>query len=175
MTAISRTPSNPNFLSKAGFKFIVARAPDLNFFIQKINLPSIAIQPTQHPNPLVKIPYSGEHMDYDPLTVTFKVDENMNNWIAMYAWMKGLGFPNNFQEYNALIQNGKKSGQGVESDLKLFILTSHLNPQIEVTFRDAFPISLTGLEFDSTAADVDYLESSVSFGYTSYAINLGPL
>lgn len=175
MTAIDRTPSNPNFLSRAGFKFIVQRAPHLNFFVQKINLPTISIERAIQPNPFVSIHHSGDHIQYDPLTVTFRVDENMNNWLAMYNWMKGLGFPEHFGQYGELAAQDKMAGGNIKSDVKLFILTSHRNAQIEINFRDAQPFMLSGIDFDSTLDNVDYFEASVSFSYTLYEINTGPL
>ena len=174
MSALNKTPLNPNFLSRAGFKLVLERAPDLNFFVQNVNIPGLSITPTVHPNPFVHIPISGEHIDYDPLSITFKVDENMINWLSMHYWLRGLGFPDSFKEYLKLYQMNHDLGKGIRSDIKLFILTSHRNPKLEVTFRDAFPIHLSGLEFDSTLSDVDYFESTVSFKYTSYDFFLGP-
>ena len=171
MTAVDKTPTNPNFLSRGSFKFTLQRAPDLNFFIQKVNLPGISINPVQQPNPFVSIPHSGEHIEYEVLSVTFKVDEDMKNWIAMYNWMIGLGFPDNFGQYNTLKGQEKITQKALESDLSLFVLSSHRNPIFEVIFRNAFPISLSELEFDSTSADVEYHEATVSFKYLSYAIN----
>lgn len=127
------------------------------------------------PNPFTNIPHSGDHIDYDPLSVTFKVDENMNNWLAMHNWIKGLGFPNEFGEYAELAAGDRMTGMGIKSDLKLFILTSHRNAQREITFKHAHPFSLSGLEFDSTAPSVEYLESTVSFKYVSYDISTGSL
>lgn len=176
MSALNNSPANPNFLSQAGFKFLVQRAPDLNFTVQKVNIPGISISPVSQPNPFVQIPHSGEHVEYEPLSVTFKVDENMVNWIAMHNWMRGLGFPNNFDEYKTLKTSSVLGGgKGIESDLKLFILTSHRNVNFEITFRNAFPINLSGLDFDSTLSDIDYIESTVSFEYVSYAIETTPL
>lgn len=174
MTALNSSPLNPNFLSRSGFKFIVTRAPDLNFYVQKINVPAVSIVPTIQPNPFVDIPHSGDHIEYDVLSVTFKVDEDMLNWYSMWTWLHGLGFPNRHNEYEELKSGSKLDGLGIESDLKLFILTSHRNPKVEITFKDAFPIDLAGLDFDSTSSDVDYVESTVSFKYRSYDLFFGP-
>jgi hypothetical protein len=50
------------------------------------------------------------------------------------------------------------------------LLTSYKNPNYEVIFENAFPVSLSGLDFLTTAEDVDYLEAEVVFKYVKYDI-----
>ena len=56
----------------------------------------------------------------------------------------------------------------VFSDATLNILTSKNNANIEVRFSDVFPSSLSGLQYDQQATDVDYLTATVSFKYKIY-------
>lgn len=175
MSALDKSPLNPNFLPSGGFKVLIDRAPDLDFFAQRVNIPSLSIAPLGQPTPFVSIPHSGEHIEYDPLSITFKVDEDMKNWLSMHNWIKGLGFPNEYREYRELKTSAMFGRNGIESDIKVFILTSHRNANFEITFRNAFPIHLSGIEFNSTLNDVEYLESTVSFQYVSYAIETKPL
>jgi hypothetical protein len=74
MTAIDNTPANRNFLSPLNFKFQIKKAPHVNFFIQKVNIPSVAIPSPQPNNPFVKTPIPGEHVNFGDLTITFKVE-----------------------------------------------------------------------------------------------------
>jgi len=48
------------------------------------------------------------------------------------------------------------------------ILTSKNNANLEVRFRDLYPISLSGLDFNQQATDVNYLTASVTFEYKIY-------
>jgi len=57
---------------------------------------------------------------------------------------------------------------GLYSDATLFILTSKNNSNIEVRFRDIYPISLSGLDYNQQATDVNYLTASVTFQYKLY-------
>jgi len=171
MSSLNDTPSNPNFLSPLNFTFKIRRAPNLNFFLQEAKIPGIAIQPTMVSNPFVRVPYSGEHVDYDPLVISYKVDENLQNYLEIYNWLIGLGKPDSFDEYTALNGESPLLGGGIKSDLDLIILTSAKNPNYSITYVDAFPISLDGLNFDTTRTDVEYLSTTVTFKYTSYKIN----
>jgi hypothetical protein len=56
------------------------------------------------------------------------------------------------------------------SDITVTILSNKNNPIIEVRFEDAFPTSLTSLDFTQTATDVEYLTASADFSYKLYEI-----
>ena len=170
MSAIDGTPVNKNFLSPLNFKFQIKRAPHINFFIQKVNLPSINVPEYQSPNPMVQIPYPGEHLTYGELTITFAVDEDLKNYMEIHNWLVGLGKPKSFQQYSDLNAGNPLLGNGIRSDISLVILNSSKNPNYEATFRDAFPISLSQLEFDTTENDVSYLKATAEFRYILYTI-----
>jgi hypothetical protein len=73
MSALDNIPSNKNFLSPLNFKFTLKRAPHINFFLQKINLPQVSINPTpEYSNPLINIPLPGEFVTFSPLSISFK-------------------------------------------------------------------------------------------------------
>jgi hypothetical protein len=89
-----------------------------------------------------------------------------------------MGFPDNFDQYKDLVDGDPKigrnkripSGSGVFSDATLMILTSSKNPNLEITFVDLFPISLSQLVFDTTNSDVQYLDAVANFRYRKYNI-----
>ena len=56
------------------------------------------------------------------------------------------------------------------SDATLTILSNKNNPLIEVRFSDLFPVSLSALNYDNAATDVDYLTAQISFRYKLYEI-----
>ena len=51
MSAINNTPENKNFLSPLNFRFQIKKAPNVNFFIQKVNIPQIELPQVDTPNP----------------------------------------------------------------------------------------------------------------------------
>jgi hypothetical protein len=170
MTAIDDTPINKNFLSPLNFRFQIKKAPYLNFFIQKVNIPSLSIQDVPVSNPFVKIPYSGDHIDYGSFNVTFKIDEDFKNYFEIHNWLRGLGFPESFKEYNDLAEGNKLEGNGLESDISLIILNSKRMANYEVTFRDCFPISLSEVDFDTTDSNVNFVQATCEFKYTLFSI-----
>ena len=171
MTALDFTPTNKNFLSPLGFKFLVKKLPNVNFFVQKANIPGIAIasQPIQ-PTPFTKIPYAGDHIEYNEFQLVFRVDEDLQNYMEIHNWIKGLGFPENLGAYAALANQKPETGMGLKSDASLIITTNGKSPNYECIFEDAFPVNLSDLNFDTTDETVDYIEATATFYYTLYKI-----
>lgn len=169
MSVVSNRPENMNFLSPLNFKFQIKRTPSLNFFVQKVNIPGLTLPNIDENNPLIRIPYPGDHLLFDELIVSFKVDENLENYMEIHNWLRSLGKPS-FDEYKNLKTKLTYTGESLYSDISLTILTSHKNPNYEVLFNNAYPISLSGIEFSTTAEDVTYLEATATFKYVLYNI-----
>lgn len=168
-------PLNQNLLGKHGFEFSVFKLPNTNFFVQTCNIPGLSIDPVMIGSPLVTLPYSGDHIDYEELTITFKLDEDMGAYNDLHRWMRGLGFPQNTDEYDDLADTAgtrlsRNPGVGIFSDASLIILDAKKQPNYEVTFIDAFPISLSSLQLGYNVTDVEYLTVSASFRYTNFNI-----
>ena len=163
------TQTMPNFLSPLNFKFQLKRAPNLNFFVHKVNIPGLSIPKIDTPNPLVSIPYAGDHLQYDELELTFKVDENLQNYLEIHNWVRALGKPE-FEEYANLARNAIYTGEGLRSDIVLTVLTSQKNPNYEFVFKDAFPINISSAVFETTNENVDYIEASATFAYIKFDI-----
>ena len=170
MSAIDNTPVNKNFLSPLGFKFLIKKAPYVNFFAQQVNIPSITLQSPEPNNPFVRTPIPGEHLTFGELKVTFKVDEDLKNYLEVQNWIKGLGKPENFAQYDALEEQPKWTGDGIYSDISVVILSSTKMANFEATFVDAFPIFLSDLLFNTVDENVNYISASATFKYTYYTI-----
>lgn len=170
MSATANQPTNKNFLSPLGFVFQIKKAPNLNFFTQSVSIPSFTLGTVDVENPFVKIPFPGDKINFSALDVTFKVDENLANYREIYNWIVAIGYPDEFLQRQAIEEAGDMSGSGVYSDLSLIITTSNMKPNYEVTFYDAYPYSLTELQFDSTLTDVTYLTCTASFQYRAFKL-----
>lgn len=170
MTAIDNTPENKNFLSPLNFRFQIKKAPHVNFFIQKVNIPSMRLVQADTSNPFVRTPYPGEHIDFGNLNISFKVDEDLKNYLEIYNWITGLGFPEKYEQYKTLAEKPNYTGESIYSDISIILLASTKMPNYEFTFVDAFPISLSDLNFSTTDQSVNFLNADVTFKYTHFTI-----
>ena len=174
-----RQIQNRNFLSPLGYKFVLNRAPKVAFFANSANIPGIELGTTEQPNYLRKIPVPGDMMQFEDLTLRFMVDEDLENYMEVQNWMRGLGFPESLSEiYN--LQNQKdikkyypdvfRSEMNIYSDGTLYVLTNTEVNNFKVKFKGLFPYSLTTIQFDSTPEDIRYVTAEVKFKYMMYNI-----
>ena len=190
INSLSRQPTKLDYASPTQFKFSILKLPKVEYFCTSVNIPGITLggSPVQQ-TPFKDIPLPGDKLTYEPLSMTFMVDENLENFQEIHGWLVGLGFPRDYSEFRNLSNSGDDrfpgsagsisteigkvkykaaAAGGTLSDATLTILTSKNNPQLEVRFRDVYPVTLSGLEYNQQAADVDYLTATVSFNYQIY-------
>ena len=171
-TAFRTQIENRNFLSGVGFKFNLAKHPKVDFFSNSAKIPQLSLGLATQPTYLKDIDVPGEKLTYGDFTLRFLVDENMENYMAIYDWLVGLGFPETTQEFKTLTTDSADQRDLKEAfcDGTLRILNSNYREIATVKFTDLFPVSLTSLDFDATNADVQYLTAEASFKYTIYEL-----
>lgn len=162
--------TNNNFLPKVGFKFGIKKLPTTNFFVQSVNIPGLRLGFPEIPNPFIKFPIPGDHLQFNDFTMTFKVDEDMKNYLEIYNWMIALGFPDNFDQYRLIDSKSATSGEGKISDGTIQVLNSARNPNINVTIVDMFPTSLSDIIFDARDTALEYAQATVVFKYRKLRI-----
>ena len=172
--------ANRNYMSPVGFKLILTKTPKVDFLCQSANIPQISMGTAIQPSYLKDIPVPGDKVLYDDLSVRFLVDEKMENYLAIYKWITGLGYPENLGQYNQLKKDDIRTDASATddadpryfefSDATLQILNSNYRPSVLVNFKDAFPTSLSTLDFDVTTRDYNYFTAEVSFKYTIFNI-----
>lgn len=160
--------TNKNMLSPLGFSFNIQRLPNMNFFVQSVTLPGVTLQTIEVPSPLKNIPFPGDKIDYSELEVSFKIDEDMNNYIEVFEWIRALGFPDSQDQYRTLENQPSYTGGGIYSDATLTILSSAMNPNIWIEITDLFPVSLSPIEMSAIQGDIEYLEATASFRFLGY-------
>ena len=165
---------NRNFLSPVGFKFSLKRAPGVAFFCNQANIPSMDLGIAEQPTWLRDIPTPGDKIQFGDLNLRFMVDEDLVNYMELQRWIRGLGYPENMDEFRKLEgeavmpSNFGQAGDDIYSDGTLQILSSNLVPAFQVVFSDLFPYTLSTVTFDATDTDIEYFTADVGFKYTIY-------
>jgi hypothetical protein len=167
--------TNRNFLSPVGFQFTLQKKPKIDFFCNSANIPGINLGVAMQPTPLKAIPIPGETLTYDDLTLRFMVDEDMENYLEVWNWLNQFGFPHDWGQYQQLLNEdenskGKQTAISGMSDGTLFVYNSNYNVNLKVEYKDLFPVSLSSIQFDTTATEITYASAEVVFKYTIYDI-----
>ena len=175
-----RQIDNRNYMSPLGFKLILSKTPKVDFLCQSANIPGISMGTAVQSTYLKDIPVPGDKVLYEDLTIRFLVDEQMENYLAIYKWITGLGYPESLGQFKQLKDDDFRTQPGVNSDsdpryfefsdATLQVLSSNYKPSIHVNFKDAFPISLSTLEFDASDRDYNFFTAQATFKYTIFDI-----
>ena len=114
-------------------------------------------------------------MDYDPFSLSFIIDEDMENYMILHNWLKGVGTPNTVferSEYRAKMES-VFGNDDLYADGTLTILNSNFNMNYNVIFKDLFPVSLSALDFNATIDGTEYAMAQATFRYLQYEVRPG--
>ena len=186
---LNRQPTKLDYSSPTQFRFIINQLPKVEYFTVAGNIPGLTLDEIDLGTPLKNIPLMGNKLTYEDLTITFIVDEDLQNYIEMHTWLTSIGFPKDrsqFRDFRSATSNVASATRGestdigdvkpstperaMYSDAVMTILTNKNNPVVECRFADVFPTSLSGLTYSQNQTDVDYLTATVSFKYQIYEI-----
>ena len=96
----------------------------------------------------------GDKITHSELTFNLILDENMVSYREMQSWLEST----------------IESTSGLESNISLFILTSHNNKNIEIRYLDCIPTQIGSIEFNSTSGDTTLLTFDATFRFTRFEI-----
>ena len=194
---LSRQPTVLDYSSPTQFRFMIHQLPKVEFFTTAANIPAISLGELVIPTPYKSIPILGDNLTFDNLSISFIVDEELQNYRTIHDWMIGIGFPKSRQQFIDFRSSGSNTpqegqggntGTGISNkdiggrggpaiadkafytDATLTILSNKNNPIVEVRFSDLFPVALSGLDYNQNVTDVEYITATIDFRYKLYEI-----
>ena len=166
--AINQNPKTENLQSPLGFRVHIKRSPNTNYFVHRINVPGILLPSADEATPFTVIPQPGDHVTFDPLVLTFRVDEGMNNYFELQKWLLDISGLDGGKAYQKLNKRPEYTGFGVKSEILVSCLNAQKNPVRNITYHDSWPTQLSGLQYDASLTSVDYLTATCTFRYIFY-------
>jgi hypothetical protein len=173
--------TNINFLNDNSFKFNLLNSPNVNFFCTKVNIPELSIDIAKQSTLYNEISYPGDELNYGDLIVTFKLQENLKDYMEIFTWITNSAHPINLTdlyEQQLDVKNnlsgsykGESNSGGIFSDAILEILDNNLNPKFYIKFYNCFPIRLSSVEFNTEVSDASPLQCTAAFKYLYFTIN----
>ena len=187
-----RQPTVFDYSQTNQFRIFLPIFPTTEWFVVSANIPGVTMGQATQPTPFVDMPLVGEKVVFDNFDMTFIVDEQLKNYMEMYNWVKNIGFPYSGKEqFNKLaradnldrekkIRNPTSVGLGAATvstgdrnlytDIRLDILSSKNNTVAHIFMYEAFPISLSSIEYSQQETDVSYATCTVSFVYSWFDV-----
>jgi hypothetical protein len=145
---------NKNYLSPTGFKVTIAsnEFANLEYFCTSTSIPALSIGEIATPFQSQQAYVPGDRLEYAPFEMNFILSENMENYIEIYNWIRANTQENKFKY----------------CDIILHILTSSNTPNKKIRYVDAFPVSVSAIQFITQNTNVEYATSDVTFRYTRF-------
>lgn len=166
-----------NTLYANHFKFEIDRLSDLSFFVQSVSIPSVEAKRAEQATPFVTVFQPGDHLRYGTFEVSYLVDAKFKNYFSLYYWMKGYGFPHDFDEVvrfrekqQTLVGNVRATPANLErTHAVLSVLLPDTSAIVaEILIEDVFPIALNPVEFRTTDTDQLILRTNCTFSCSSF-------
>jgi hypothetical protein len=175
MTALTRNPSNPNFLHPNKFQLNFSRVPNVQYFCQSVSVPGISTGEIPRNTPFVDVYSPGEKLIYDVMNVTFYVDEELKAWLEIHDWLRAMTFPVQFEEYQNLnnLNNFTRYQQSEKPQFaegSLTLLSSSNKPYYRFKFVDLFPVSLSSFVVATADTPDTIITADATFRFAYYNI-----
>ena len=158
-------PTNLNQLNVVSFDISFSRLPGVQYFCQRISLPTVVLGETNEPSPFLNLPLEGDTLTFEAMSLSFIVDEDLLNYREIYSWMTALGFPREHAQFAALQEPATGSEQTKYSDLTIVLHTNKSNPNYKITFNDCFPTSLSSVQFDTSVSALEPIIVDATFNF----------
>jgi len=145
-------PIQTNILKGYQFKFDIELFPHVTYHMRDCQLPSVTTDQPMFATPRRDIILPGSKLTFDPLTLTFLVDDDLLNWREIYYWL----IKSTFQKHKF---------QDLFSDGVLHILNGDLTPKTSVKFMNCHPTMIGDLTFDSGSSEPESMLGIVTLEY----------
>ena len=141
-----------------GFRMVFHKAPNTSYFCQNFTMPGVTVNEVVVARPQVDAYFPGDKLIFEPLTVTMLVAENMENYVEIFDWL------------NASVKSDNSPDK--YDNITAYILSSKNNTNAEVTFVNAFPVSIAPISFNVQDNDVTYAQVDVTFRYDYFTLKV---
>lgn len=159
------------------------RLPNLSFVIQEVSLPGVTANPAKQMAPGLIINHLPDRLTYEPLTITFMVDEEFRAHREMHRWLNGVTGQEDRSVLTAQFINGQSDyfwqesnpayrfTQAATTNAGLTIVNGSKVPILRFFFHNVHPMSIGEVRFTTTATDtITPLTASATFMYDFYSI-----
>ena len=153
MVTVSRQPTKLDYISPTQFKFSINQLPKVEFFTTAANIPDLSLSDVVIPTPFKQIPVLGQNLTYGNLSITFIVDEFLENYRELHNWLTAIGFPKSreqFKNFRTVTSTNPSVDKVIKTDIgaigksipdsamfsdgTITILSNKNNPIVEVRF-----------------------------------------
>lgn len=156
-----KNPCMTNFddAHQTNFVLKLEKSPELSYNTQNVTFPSVSVSSIETPYRNAKAYLPDNVVQYDPLTITFVVDEDFKNYNYLFKEM--------------LSYAGKKDTNEIKKvfdTIHIFRLNNDKVPIADIAFIDGFCTDLSSVEYSVNVSDDDIIVCTATFRYQTFEI-----
>lgn len=186
MSTLSLSADTFNLFPAAPASHIInfARMPFTSFVVQEVNLPGVSATIARVGAPGLAVRHAADRLVYEPLTISFLVDEEFRTHRELHSWLIGMTGGEDRSRLTAQFINDQadffwndpgltqteRLARASSTTAGLTILNEAKIPLLRVLFHNVFITSLGGVQFSVIADPINILTSTATFEYDYYTI-----
>lgn len=160
----------------------ITRMPLTTFVVQEVNIPSVSARTSVANAPGINIHHLPDRLNYDPLVVTFLVDEEFRAWRELYSWLLGMtgGYDRSAltaefinQQINFVLPEKAENRleKAGSTTAGLTIVNAAKVPILRFIFHNLYVSSIGAVQFSTTTTDtLAPLTCTATFEYDYYSL-----
>lgn len=156
------TISQNAFLRSTGFQISLRadKYAGLDCQIQSFVHPTVSSGNGIYVTPRRDIPVPGDKYQFDPLTATILLEQDLASYITAYEWLQ-----------ECIENKDEPNFRNKTSDITLTIVDTKNNKSKRITYKNAFPSDLGSISFAVTDTSDEYLTCDIIFQYSHFEIS----
>ena len=151
-----------NDLYSNNFALVINDFPIASLNCVSGNIPGVTVEDVIVDGRRVDHPRPGDNLHWEPLVVTFIIDEYMQNYGEIFDWLGRYMAQNNENNLD----------DDILRDMTLVLPTNDGKGNIRVEFQNAYPKAIDSLDFDTRTTDPLPMTCTVTFSYTIFNIEI---
>jgi hypothetical protein len=154
----------PSFSPANKFSLVIGIGPDSEKYLDfsrsvvEVNIPGCNLGLLEQPTSIRAIHRPGDSLDFNDVTATFLVSEELTEWISMLNWIL---HNRNATEFR---------GDVLELPMCLTIMTNSNLPAIRIQMEGCFPYILSDINYSVQIDTIQRVTSSVTFKVQSISV-----
>ena len=107
LTTRQRLGTQLDYLDPTKFKFQMVKLPTVEFNTVAAQIPDVSLTEMVQPTRLQQLKLPGNDMTFGDLTITFLVDEDLENYRKVHDWMAALAQVDSDTKFQELLSAGQ--------------------------------------------------------------------
>lgn len=154
-----------SYFNPTNFKVTISKKnyPYLAFNAQQINHPAMDVNAVDAGYKRAVVPFTGDRVEFGAVSMEVILDEDLKAYGEIYNWMeRNLETKHNLN--SGVLYNQGSTELSDYNDIRIQMLTNKNNANREFVYRNAFPVSLGDIAFNSTE-EATFITCNVSFRF----------